>query len=75
MWCILFIEFVRKAGDLLNGSSYTEPGIGLRCGSVVLPVHSKVSIVLTLNQPVISLVAVSSPWLHREWLVLIIIMS
>jgi hypothetical protein len=75
MWRILFIQFIRKPSDFLNGSGHTEPGICLRGGSIVLSVHPKVGIVLTLDQPVVSFVAISSPRLYREGLVLVIVMS
>ena len=73
MRCILLIQFIRKFSDLFDAPGYAEPSICLRRSSIVFSVYSKVGIVLTLDQPVVPLVAISSPWLHRERLVLIVL--
>lgn len=64
MWCILLVQFVCNALDLLDVSRNTEPGVGLRSGSVVLSVKSEVCVVLALDEPIIPLVAIAAPWLY-----------
>ncbi len=73
MGCILFVKLVRKTGGFLNTPRHAEPSIGFGGRSIVLSVHPKVGIVLTFYEPVVPLVAISSPWLNRKWLVLVIL--
>lgn len=49
--------------------------MGLSRIPVALPVDSEAGVVQTLDQEVPPLVSVKSPWLDRQWLVLVVVVS
>lgn len=62
---ILLIQDLCKGLQLVDRSSDAPPG-RLGCLWVAFAVHTKVGVVLPLNQPVTALLAITAPRLHRQ---------
>lgn len=71
--CILLQTF-SNSFDFVNGPGNIPPSIVLE-HRITLTVDTEVSVVLPLNEPVSSLVSISSPWLDGQWLIEVIVMS
>jgi hypothetical protein len=70
----IFLQAFCHSLNFINISSNTPPGIMFESW-VAFTVDPEVCIVLSFNEPVTSFVGVSPPWLNREWLIEIIVMS
>ena len=62
---VLFVELVSYGRHFFNGACNAEPYICFGTKSIVFSVKTEMGIFETLNEPVISLVSISSPWLNR----------
>lgn len=70
----LLCQLLSNLSDLVDGARNAPPGICLQRW-VTLPVEAKMGIVLAFYKPVASFQFVPSPWLYRQRLVEIVIVS